>query len=114
MRGEDIHVDDTLVIKTMEEMINDGGTYDDKGGIDLPDTFYFNKLMEYLCGKTITVDQFYNCIGDEDDEEYTRVIPKEKELVGSWELSAEMLKPLIETRVVEVFNDNDLDNLLGF
>ena len=110
MRGEDIHVGDVLVVKTMEEMIEDGGVVRDDG-LSLPDSVFFNGKMKYLCGQTIVVDSYM------DYDNYCFVYPEDGDLLYmdnpiGWCLSAEMLKPFVKE--MSAFADNDLDKLLGF
>lgn len=111
MNGKDIRPGDILVIKTTEEMLDDGGRHDDVGGIELPDSYYFHKNMKHLCGESIVVEDVV------DRGRYWKVIPERMEILfdgdhSYWVLTAEMLKPF--TKEIEAFANNDLDSLLGF
>lgn len=111
MRAEDIRYGDVLVVKTMEEMIADGGIVKNDG-ICLPDEVFFDNKMKYLCGQTIIVDRCFKT------DTYCIVYPQDTDLLYTdnpigWCLSGEMLKPCSEMKEITPFSENEIGVLLG-
>ena len=109
-----IEVGDVVQFKTLEEIIDEFGDYDEKGVIPTTVIHYgFNKRMEHLCGKVFTIQSIHHkgdCVTFRSVE---NVEAEPTRSSGHWIISDDMIKPYNEPSEVNISEGDFLNVLLG-
>lgn len=111
MRDEDIHIGDTLRIRSYEDMKSEFGA-DEEGDILINDGVSFiPKHMGYMCGKLFTVSNA------EDDDGYGYEYRSLQRVEGygdsHWCIKAWMLEPYTDTEEFYIASDEEISSLLS-